>query len=114
MSETQSDAQQKPARQSEVREGQQGRERKGVENWIKLRGKWEEIVNKTKGRKEEKEREREGEGRKEGGKGRGKEDRGEQGKGGKDQDKVTRYHPPWPQEPSNFITSPDINQITLT
>lgn len=63
-----------------------GREGKGIEDWIKLRGKYEERGN---GRKEGKE-EGKGEETERGEKGkRGGEDRGEEGKGGENKGRVT-------------------------
>lgn len=66
-----------------------------------MREKWEETENKEKDRRET--------GKKRG-KGwrvweEGKEGRrtAEEGKGGENQDGDTRYHPPWPQVPFNFI-----------
>lgn len=99
MSETQSDTHRSlPGSQKLGVGGAFSRERKGVEAWIKLRRKWEKIVNRRKGGRKG----RIGRGREHGRKQGGQEDRGEEGKGRENQDKVTRYYPQWPQVPSNF------------
>lgn len=84
--------------------GRGRREGKGTEDWIKLRGKYEERGNRKRGRKEGKEERKEEEmERGEKGKRGGEKDKGEEGKGGENKDRVTRHHPAWPRVPFNFI-----------